>query len=119
MFGAIGRWLLGGGISAIGAQVNEWQRIRAQAQNDQERIEAEKMIATLQARQAVLAQDAQGRWVRVGFALPFIIYNGKLVVWDKILGWGVTDPLSDHLVQIEMIVIGFYFLHHTVRVLRR
>lgn len=119
MFGKLASWLLGGGISAIGAQINEWQRIRAEAQNDHERLEADKVIATLQSRQSVLAQDAQGRWVRVGFALPFILYNAKLVVWDKILSLGVTDPLSDHLAQIEMIVIGFYFLHHTARVLRR
>jgi hypothetical protein len=29
---------------------------------------------------------------------------------DKLLGWGVTDPLSPHLTMVSLVVLGFYFL---------
>lgn len=37
----------------------------------------------------------QGSWmtrcIRPLFALPFIIYSFKIVVWDKVLGLGITE----------------------------
>lgn len=111
-------WLSGGGISAIGEQVNEWKRIKETAKNDHERIEAEKMIAALGASERVILQaqkDPIERLVRIGFALPFVMYNIKLVVWDKMAGLGATDPLSPELASIEMVVLSGYFLHSIVR----
>lgn len=39
----------------------------------------------------------QGRWytamVRPLLALPVIIYLWKVIVWDKVLGWGTTDVI--------------------------
>jgi hypothetical protein len=106
-------WLLGGGLSAIGAQLNTAYKNKLDAKNDGERIEAEKQIAQLEARQAVLIAE-QGnwatRWIRPAFALPFILYNFKIIVYDKMLGWGVTDALSEQFWQLQMIVFGAYFL---------
>lgn len=83
------------------------------AQTEQEKIEAEVIINQLEARQAVLIAE-QGswmtRWIRPAFAFPFIIYNFKVIVWDKVLGWGVTDDLSASFWQLQMIVMGAYFL---------
>ncbi len=83
------------------------------AKTEQARIEAEVVIGQLEARQAVLIAE-QGswmtRWIRPAFALPFIIFNFKVVVWDKVLGWGVTDDLSASFWQLQMIVFGAYFL---------
>jgi hypothetical protein len=63
------------------------------------------------AAQAVIAE--QGRWFtalpRPLFATAFIIYAWKVVVWDKVLGWGVTDPLSGDVAQWAMIVLTAYF----------
>ena len=53
---------------------------------------------------------AKTRWIRPLFALPFIIYNLKVVVWDKVLGLGTTDVLSDQYWQLQMIVFGAYFI---------
>ncbi|WP_159585903.1 hypothetical protein [Chelativorans xinjiangense] len=113
MFGAILSWLTGGGIAAIGRELNRAYEARLRAQNDSERIEADKLITQLQARQAVLAAE-QGswmtRWIRPAFAAPFVIYDAKIVVWDKVLGWGTTDALSPEFWQLQMIVFGAYFL---------
>lgn len=106
-------WLTGGGISAIGEQLNQAYANKLKAKNDHERIEAEKEIHQLSARQAVLVAEQNGgltSWIRPLFALPFIIYNFKIVVWDKVLGLGTTDALSPEYWQLQMIVFGAYFL---------
>lgn len=120
--GAILSWLLGGGISAIGKELRQAHKDRLDAANDSERIAAEVRIKELEAQQSSILQsqrDNVERWVRVGFAAPFILYNMKLVAYDKVLGWGSTDPLSAELTNIQMIVIGGYFLHASVRAVRR
>ena len=105
--------LFGGGIAG---ELRQAYEARLNAQNDQERIEADKVLAQLHARQGALAQGGMlSAWVQAAWALPFIIYNAKLILWDKVLGWGVTDPLSPELYQIQMIVVGFYFLTVALR----
>lgn len=113
MIAAILKWLTGGGISAIGAELRAAYEARLKAQNDHERLEADMAIAQLQARQAVLLAE-QGswatRWIRPAFALPFVIYDAKIIVWDKVLGLGSTDPLTPEFWQLQMIVFGAYFI---------
>lgn len=93
-------------------------RAKLAAQNDTERLAAEQRIEKLKARQDVILA-AQGdpieRFVRIGFAAPFVIYLWKVVVWDKVLAWGATDPLSSSLDAILMIVLGGYFVDTAVR----
>jgi hypothetical protein len=54
-------------------------------------IEARKSAAAL-----IIAE--QGHWytalVRPLLALPVVIYLWKVMVWDKVLGWGTTDALA-------------------------
>ena len=115
-------WLTSGGIAAIGRQLNEAYAARLAAKNNAERIDAEREIARLEARQAVLIAE-QGswttRWIRPAFAAPFIIFNFKVVVWDKVLGLGVTDDLSASFWQLQMIVFGAYFLTRPLEKLNR
>ena len=39
-----------------------------------------------------------GRWytaiIRPLLAFPIIIYLWKVIVWDKVLGWGTTDAIA-------------------------
>ena len=113
MAGRILSWLFGRGIESIGAQLNRAYETRMKAKNDRERVQAEKEIAHLQARYSVLVAE-QGhwmtRWIRPAFALPFVIYDFKVIVWDKVLGWGTTDALAAEFWQLQMIVFGAYFL---------
>ncbi len=84
------------------------------AATDQEKIHADERVKTLEARKAVLIAESGSRInsiVRACFALPFVIFNAKCVLWDKVLGLGSTDPLSTELFQVEIACIGFYFLH--------
>jgi len=83
----------------------------ANAKTDADRIKADVTIKQLEARQAALAN---GGWitavVQALWALPFIIYAWKLVVWDKVLAWGATDPLGDTMGSVMVTIVGFYFL---------
>jgi hypothetical protein len=37
-----------------------------------------------------------GRWYEPTQLLGYImvIYVGKVIIWDKVIGWGVTDPIG-------------------------
>lgn len=52
------------------------------------------------------------RSIRPLFAAPFIVYVWKLIVWDKLLGWGSTDPLGSELTTLMWVVVGAYFVTH-------
>ncbi len=109
--------IFGGGLAA---QLREAYEARLAAMNDAERIAADVTIARLEARRA--SQAIGGRWitlVQIAWALPFVIYNAKLIVWDKVLGWGVTDPLSPELYTLQSVIVGFFFVTTTIRGLAR
>lgn len=96
------------------------------AKNDRERIVAEQKIKALEARRDVQIAEAGtpiNALIRLLFALPVAIYFGKIYLWDKVLGWGVTDPLSPQLTEIAWVIISFYFISETAmgvtRVIRR
>ena len=117
MIGKILSWLSGGAIEAIGKQLTHAYEIKVSAQNDKQRIEADKRIAELSAQQAILIAE-QGnwltRWIRPAFALPFVIYINKVIVWDMVLGWGSTPPLSSQMAQLLTVIAGAYFLTRPV-----
>lgn len=113
MFFKLLTWLSSGGIAAIGEQLNKAYDAKLKATNDHEKLQAEQDIARLEAQQAILLAE-QGRWltcwIRPVIALPFVVYLWKLVIYDKVLGWGTTDNLSTDLWQLMMVVVGAYFL---------
>jgi hypothetical protein len=106
-------WFSSGAINAIGRQITKAYQSKLLAQNDEARIAAEQEIARLEAQQAVLISE-QGnlvtRWIRPAFTLPFVIYNFKIVVLDKVFGFGATDGLPEQYWQLQMIIFGAYFL---------
>lgn len=109
-------WTLG----KVAARLVDAYAAREQAKTDVDRIAADVTIRQLEARQAVLV--AGGRWiapVQAAFAVMFLIYNAKLIIWDKVLGLGTTDPLSPELYWLQGIVVGFIFLQAGVDKWRR
>ena len=117
--------LLGGPFAT--AAVNAY-RAKLASENSADKIAAELTAQKLeidQAREALeqqtlRAEDSRwGPWVRWGFAFPFVLFNGKVIIWDRMLHWGVTDPLSPSLLQIESIIIAAYFGHSAVAIVGR
>jgi hypothetical protein len=109
--------LFSGPLSGLTSDIKEAYQAKLNAVNDKERIAADERLAILEARKStILASQSSPveRWVRFGFAIPFVIYNAKLVLWDKVLSLGVTDPLGPELVNIYMIVLSGFFIDATV-----
>ena len=119
MFAMILSWagnLLGGPFAK--AAVDAY-KAKLSAENTSEKITADLAARELDvegrerelATQVVIAE--QGRWYtalpRPLFAFAFVIYVWKVVVWDKVLGWGSTDALSSDIAQWAMIVLTAYF----------
>jgi len=107
-----------GFLLPLASQLAAAYKAKQDATTDQERIEAEERIAQIQAQQRLQTAEAGSRinaFMRAAWTLPFVIYNAKLVLWDKVLSLGSTDSLSSDLTYIEMVIIGFYFLHAIVR----
>jgi len=112
-------------INPIAKITEQIARVRLEAEKaktDTARINANERIKSLEARRDVLVKSDDGNLnaiVRFLFALPFIAYLWKLVIWDKVLARGTTDPLSSELSYTFMVIVGFYFLHWTIGQLRR
>lgn len=57
------------------------------------------------------------------FAYVTLAYYSKLIVWDKMLGWGVTDPLTGWVLWAANLVIAFYFgkrtFENVARIIKR
>ena len=81
----------------------EAYKAKLEAENSQDRtaadLAAKAIAAEIDARKSAdaLIIAEQGRWytaiIRPLLALPVIIYLWKVIVWDKVLGLGATDPI--------------------------
>jgi len=133
MFATLLGWLgnlLGGPFAK--AAVDAY-RAKLSADNTSEKVAAglaARELAVEQREREVEAQiivAEQGRWYtalpRPLFAAAFIIYTWKVVVWDRVLGLGMTPPLSGDVGQWAMIVLTAYFggrsLEKVARILGR
>jgi hypothetical protein len=108
-------------------------RAKLTAENTSAKIAADlaaRELAVEQRERELATQIAiaeQGRWYtalpRPFFAFAFIIYAWKVVVWDKVLGLGTTDPLSGEVSQWATIILAAYFggrsLEKVARILGR
>ena len=113
--------IVSGLISAYKARLAAQNTTDAQAA-DLAAKEIAGEIAARQAEASIIRQE-EGRWFtalpRPLFAFIFIVYIGKCVIWDKVLGLGSTDPLSPELANIEMIIVGGYFGGRTIEKVAR
>ena len=57
------------------------------------------------------------------FAYITLVYYAKLIIWDKVLGLGITDPLGGWVLWAANLVIGFYFtkrgFENVARIIKR
>jgi len=90
----------------------------------QKEVEAD-IAARAEATRLLIAE--QGHWytamVRPLFAAPFIIFGFKVVVWDKVLGWGITDALDPRMWGVFQTIVVSYFgataVERVARIFRR
>lgn len=66
-----------------------------------------------------------GRWYEPDKLMGYFvaIYFGKLLVWDKVLGLGTTDPLAGFASITSNLVVSFYFakrgFENVARIIKR
>lgn len=66
-----------------------------------------------------------GRWYEPDKLMGYFValYFGKLLVWDKVLGLGTTDPLAGFAAVTSNLVVSFYFakrgFENVARIIRR
>ena len=115
-------WVAGGGVSSITGAIRDMRKDALDAGNTASRIELEATIAGMENRRDVLVAEAKGNWnvfFRILLAFPFAVFLWKVVIWDKVLGWGVTDDLSPDLWNLMMIVFAFFFAYETAALFKR
>ena len=69
----------------------------------------------------------QGRWytaiIRPLLAFPIVIYFWKVIVWDKVLGLGTTDPITGMIADWTGMIITAYVggrsIEKVARIFRR
>lgn len=66
-----------------------------------------------------------GRWYEPDKLMGYFVavYFGKLLIWDKVLGLGTTDPLAGFAAITSNLVVSFYFakrgFENVARILKR
>lgn len=66
-----------------------------------------------------------GRWYEPDKLMGYFValYFGKLLVWDKVLGLGTTDPLAGFASVTSNLVVSFYFakrgFENVARIIKR
>lgn len=112
MLQSILNWLGGGVVSQFtGPLLNAYQA-KLDAQNSEQRIEAERQIAFFEGQIALAREAAQSdQWYspRSLMAYCATIVVAKLLVWDTVLGLGVTANPGSMVNGIVLTIIGFYF----------
>jgi hypothetical protein len=133
VFTAILTWLgnlLGGPFAK--AAVDAY-RARLTAENTSEKVAADLAARELAVEQRerelsvqlVVAEQGNWmtRWVRPLWALPFVVYTWKIVIFDKVLALGTTDPLAGFVATLGVTIAGAYFggrtLENVARIIKR
>lgn len=117
--------IINGLIKAYQARLDASNTTEAHAV-DLAKMEIQGEIAARQA-QASIIREEQGWWVtsiiRPLLAFPVIIWFWKCIVFDKVLGWGTTDPLEgmvgDWAGWIIVTYVGGRSIEKVARIFRR
>src|SRR5690348_14411244 len=100
MFGAIFSWLasfLSGPL--LKSAVDAW-KLKLQSDTDQEKLATDLAARELVVQQREAELQTQYRIAEIGhwwepdklMGYAVAIYFGKLLIFDKVMGWGTTDP---------------------------
>jgi hypothetical protein len=106
-------------------------KAKLSAGNDTDRIAADLATRELAVQQREIEVQSEyriaslGHWWEpdklMGYAVA--VYVGKLLIWDKVLGLGATDPLVGWIETTANLIVGFYFakrgFENVARIIKR
>lgn len=115
----LGTGVIGAILSPIinGFLTAQKQKLDAAGSHEARAVELSQQALALERREAevnasvLIAEQGNWvtRWVRPVWAMPFIAFTWKVIIWDKLLGWGTTDPLDPRMWSVFMLMVGAYF----------
>jgi hypothetical protein len=120
--------LLGGPFAKAAAQAYQ---AKLTSDNSAEKTAADLAARELAVQQRELELQTQGRIAEMGrwyepdklIGYCVAVYFAKLLVWDKVLGLGTTDPLAGLAAVTANLVVSFYFakrgFENVARILKR
>ena len=90
-------------------------------------LAAGEIAAQVAENQAILQYRIAeiGHWYEPDKLMGYFVsaYFGKLLIWDKVLGWGTTDPLAGFASVTANLVVSFYFakrgFENVARIIKR
>jgi hypothetical protein len=94
---------------------------KLKAGNVESKIAADLAAGEIAAQQIEIQQTTALKIAEIGhpweveklFAYVTLVYYSKLLIWDKVLGLGTTDPLVGFAATTATAVISFYFIKRT------
>jgi hypothetical protein len=106
-------------------------KAKLSAGNDADKIASDLATRELAVQQRELELQTQyriaslGRWYEpdklMGYAVA--VYVGKLLIYDKVLGLGSTDPLAGWIETTANLIVAFYFakrgFENVARIIKR
>jgi len=111
-------WITGGGATKIVDRLADAYEAKQKAETSKQKIAADVAIERLNAQLAAQVRG-EASWlpkaVRASWAGLFLVYFGKVILWDKMAGRGSTPDLTDNQWWLVFTVMGFYFLRDVAR----
>lgn len=101
------------------------------ADNDADKIAADLAAREIAVQQREAELQTQYRVASLGywyepeklFAYIMVIYFAKIVLWDKVFGWGITDPISGDAGEWAGMIMAFYLgkrtFENVARIIRK
>lgn len=99
-------------LNAITDAIVRWQTVKETAKNDKDRIEAEVRIKELETRRDLqVAASINDKWWSPRTLLGWMAvgFFFKIIIWDTVLGLGVTAYPGQLVMNFATVVVAFYF----------
>lgn len=120
----MGNWILnlitGGLVGEVKDGLLRAQQQYLAAEGDKEKLIAEQNMKYWQGRMDLaIANSQHGKWWHTInlMGIMSLIYFGKIVVWDTVLGWGVTPDPGNQVTFFVMTVLGFFTASKSVEII--
>lgn len=105
-------FLTGGMLDKLIGPLERAYQAKIAAQTNKDKIAADQSIKFYEGQIALATTAAQSdKWwsTRELIGKCALIYVAKIVVWDTVLGLGITPDPGPQVSGIVLMVIGFYF----------
>src|SRR5262245_28659830 len=123
------QWILSVLSAPVFNSIVDVYKAKLASANERDRLAVDLAVKEIEAEIASRAEASkiiiaeQGRWwtsmIRPLAALPVVIFIWKVIVWDKVLGWGTTDPLTGDVGTWAGVIVTTYFGGRTIEKVAR